>query len=222
MRIESYELREIERQTKDGVFRREFTSDALDHKHQLRLEKMAEWLKKRGKYPFNNPEELFKTADRTASATTTTTTTTPMPESIPITFAEIYDEKAKRFIAEGVISACETIGDVKDFSNYKMVCCPAHGDNNPSLKVEEVDDNYCLLHCFGGCDFKDLVNSFKEFCGEEYDEHDQPAQHDKRDESCSTGASGEEVYDYTNADGKVLYQVVKRRDVASPRRIALI
>ncbi len=34
--------------------------------------------------------------------------------------------------------------------------CPAHDDRNPSLAVSDGDDGRLLLHCFTGCDFRDI------------------------------------------------------------------
>jgi len=35
--------------------------------------------------------------------------------------------------------------------------CPAHQDNSPSLSISEGDDGRLLLHCFAGCDYRDIM-----------------------------------------------------------------
>ena len=35
--------------------------------------------------------------------------------------------------------------------------CPAHQDNSPSLSIAEGDDGRLLLHCFAGCDYRDIM-----------------------------------------------------------------
>ena len=41
------------------------------------------------------------------------------------------------------------------------VCCPAHDDQNPSLKVSEADDGKVLLHCYAGCSFDAIIGALK-------------------------------------------------------------
>jgi hypothetical protein len=38
-----------------------------------------------------------------------------------------------------------------------MARCPAHGDRTASLSVRQGDDGRILVHCFGGCEFRDIV-----------------------------------------------------------------
>lgn len=41
-----------------------------------------------------------------------------------------------------------------------MACCPAHGDNNPSMAVSASADGKILVHCFSqGCDVEDIAGS---------------------------------------------------------------
>lgn len=35
--------------------------------------------------------------------------------------------------------------------------CPAHEDRSPSLSVKECLDGHTLIHCFAGCDYKDIL-----------------------------------------------------------------
>jgi hypothetical protein len=42
-----------------------------------------------------------------------------------------------------------------------LCCCPAHADRDPSLSVSEGRDGRLLLHCFAGCDFRDVLASLR-------------------------------------------------------------
>jgi|TARA_R110002012_G_scaffold25291_1_gene84016 putative DNA primase/helicase len=43
-----------------------------------------------------------------------------------------------------------------------MCCCPAHDDKNPSLSVYDADNkDGFAVHCFAGCDWKDIKDSLK-------------------------------------------------------------
>ncbi len=43
--------------------------------------------------------------------------------------------------------------------NRWIACCPAHDDHNPSLAIAVGDDGRVLLHCFAGCDVRDIVRA---------------------------------------------------------------
>ena len=199
MKITDLEMEDIKRQTVNGVFNREYTSDGQEHEYQLRLETIAERLcKKRHLFAGSNSDDT-----NTGNS---------------ITINEIFDPKAKKFITQGVLEACESTGDVKEGNGYHMVCCPGHGDNNPSLRVKPKDDDetYCNLTCFASCSFKDIINGFKELCGD-----DVKATTSTHSEPVSQNNSGVETYDYTDADGKVLYRVIKRWDETINRKTFL-
>ena len=38
-----------------------------------------------------------------------------------------------------------------------QACCPAHPDKSPSLSVSEGQDGRVLLHCFAGCEYRDIM-----------------------------------------------------------------
>lgn len=40
-----------------------------------------------------------------------------------------------------------------------LACCPAHDDKSPSLAIRDTDDGRVLLHCFGGCDTGEILQS---------------------------------------------------------------
>ena len=37
--------------------------------------------------------------------------------------------------------------------------CPAHADENPSLSIGVGNDGRVLLHCFGGCETRDVLEA---------------------------------------------------------------
>jgi 5S rRNA maturation endonuclease (ribonuclease M5) len=68
-----------------------------------------------------------------------------------------------------------------------VALCPAHEDSTPSLSVDETDDGNLLLKCHAGCTFESIAKA--------------------------VGMGGERkpvaTYDYTDAGGELLYQVLR-------------
>ena len=44
---------------------------------------------------------------------------------------------------------------------YGMARCPCHRDRTPSLKVTDGLDGELLLHCFGGCGWRDVKDTLR-------------------------------------------------------------
>ena len=40
-----------------------------------------------------------------------------------------------------------------------LACCPAHQDRDPSLALKELSDGMVMLHCWSGCDAREIVNA---------------------------------------------------------------
>ena len=40
--------------------------------------------------------------------------------------------------------------------SYGTACCPAHDDRRPSLKIVDGENGEPILHCFAGCDWRDV------------------------------------------------------------------
>ncbi len=78
-----------------------------------------------------------------------------------------------------------------------IVCCPAHDDRNPSLSITE-RDGIVLVHCHGGCEQDAVIEKLKGIGA--WTEHQQQADHDI-----------EAVYNYTDEDRALLYQIVRKR-----------
>ncbi len=45
--------------------------------------------------------------------------------------------------------------------HYGMVPCPAHADLTPSLKVADGENGDVVVHCFGGCNWRDVKNALR-------------------------------------------------------------
>jgi putative DNA primase/helicase len=80
--------------------------------------------------------------------------------------------------------------------------CPAHEDKKPSLSIGLGDDAKVLLHCHAGCEVKDIVAAIGLT---------------EADLFCTPPAPTASptivaTYDYTDVDGKLLYQVIRRSD----------
>ena len=49
--------------------------------------------------------------------------------------------------------------NVKKIGEKQYQCtCSAHNDSKPSLSITE-EDNKILIHCFAGCDTKDILRA---------------------------------------------------------------
>ena len=46
--------------------------------------------------------------------------------------------------------------------SYGLVQCPAHADRTPSLKVVDAEDGSVTVHCFGGCDWRDVKDALRQ------------------------------------------------------------
>jgi putative DNA primase/helicase len=43
-----------------------------------------------------------------------------------------------------------------------LACCPAHEDRTPSLSVMDGKDGHVLVHCFAGCDARDVIAALRD------------------------------------------------------------
>ncbi len=55
--------------------------------------------------------------------------------------------------------SAETGHEARKSGDGFITCCPAHDDNNPSLKVSERIDGTVGIHCFAGCRPEDVLTS---------------------------------------------------------------
>ena len=77
-----------------------------------------------------------------------------------------------------------------------MAKCPAHRDHNPSLSISEVSGKV-LLHCHAGCAQSDVIEQLRVRRLWPNGEHQ------------ATSGDIEAVYEYTSADGQLLYQILR-------------
>lgn len=77
-----------------------------------------------------------------------------------------------------------------------VALCPAHSDSNPSLAIKKGKDDQPLLHCFSGCTYEDIVRALGMW-------KDAPIKEER------IRAKIVAVYDYTDENGKLVYQVVR-------------
>lgn len=79
-----------------------------------------------------------------------------------------------------------------------MTTCPAHDDRNPSLSVAPGDDGRALLHCHAGCSTRDVAAAIGLTLA------------DLCPPKAADAPTPPAVYDYHDADGVVIGQVVRK------------
>lgn len=87
-------------------------------------------------------------------------------------------------------------GLVKRDGDGWMVCCPAHNDKTPSLRIGPGEKQDVVLHCHAGCSSEQVLDAIN-MTWEDVSDH--PTQPDE-----------ERAYDYRDAYGQLVYQVVRR------------
>jgi 5S rRNA maturation endonuclease (ribonuclease M5) len=97
---------------------------------------------------------------------------------------------------------CRVLGGRKIPSGF-IAKCPAHDDKNPSLSITE-KDGQILAHCHAGCSQERVIEALKS-------RGLWPENSNTKRTICS-------AYDYTDAAGKLLYQVVRFEPKAFAQR----
>jgi hypothetical protein len=104
----------------------------------------------------------------------------------------------------------------KDGHGWKA-CCPAHDDHNPSLSVSAGTDGKILVKCWAGCHTDAVLAAMglkmSDLMGEKREEAPVPGK-GKREKGRIVAE-----YDYTDADGKVLFQVCRMDPKAFTQRV---
>lgn len=111
------------------------------------------------------------------------------------------------------------LSGVKRVGEGWKALCPAHEDRNPSLSIAVAEDGKILIHCFAGCDTPDVLSKLgldTDALSEKHSLSGKSAPSAKTTPREEDGG-GRTLYDYTDASGKLLYQVV-RVPVAGPKR----
>ena len=94
-----------------------------------------------------------------------------------------------------------------------MAQCPAHDDGRPSLSLTHKDGKGVLLHCFAGCEPGDIVAALGLSAGDLFD-----APAPTRDEWLPNRLQFVAAYDYTDANGNLVFQVLRGRDAAGGKQ----
>lgn len=90
--------------------------------------------------------------------------------------------------------------------------CPSHADSTPSLTVSQGKDGRVVVHCFAGCTTEAIVGALGMGMQDLFPAKDRSA---KRLDTYDPNVNPVLVrsYDYTDADGKLLYQACRYRTV---------
>jgi hypothetical protein len=104
---------------------------------------------------------------------------------------------------ERVTAALETAGSHRSGRDWT---CPAHDDRQASLSMAEGRDGKVVLHCHAGCRTEDVIDNLGLDWSELFPE--------RRNGKASIVAT----YDYTDADGRLLFQAVRYFPKAFKRR----
>lgn len=80
-------------------------------------------------------------------------------------------------------------------------CCPAHEDRSPSLSATIGHNGAIILHCHAGCPNDAILSALGIDYEDLYDEDRKPPAQQK--------STVVRTYDYTDPDGKLLFQVVR-------------
>src|SRR5215218_1145942 len=99
----------------------------------------------------------------------------------------------------------ERLDNVRQHNGYFMACCPAHEDHEPSLSIDEGDDGRVLLRCFAGCPTERIVASMDLTMRDLFPDNQPP----HRLALASAPRRIVATYDYHDADGQLVFQVVR-------------
>ncbi|MCI5123690.1 MAG: hypothetical protein D3925_04235, partial [Candidatus Electrothrix sp. AR5] len=76
-----------------------------------------------------------------------------------------YDREGKTMSLAETIAHALGNGKERKSGDGWLTCCPAHGDENPSLSIKDGTDNSgnpdVSIHCHAGCDFKDVKDELR-------------------------------------------------------------
>ena len=122
------------------------------------------------------------------------------------------------------VSALEGMGrKVQDHGGYWMAQCPAHDDSNPSMRIKDKGDGTASMECYAGCDFVDILKAVGFYGGKgdtpPSNGHVAPPQPRQEPPKPQPLPSGRNItaYHYHDADGKVLFVVIRRDYAGKPK-----
>jgi hypothetical protein len=101
-----------------------------------------------------------------------------------------------------VITLAKERGKVQRVGDGFTARCPAHEDDCNSLSIGEGRDGKILFRCHAGCTFDQIVNGFGIKSQQVFPPSDETSR--------TTHSPIEATYDYTNVDGELVYQIVRK------------
>ena len=90
---------------------------------------------------------------------------------------------------------------VKKITNGFQAHCPCHNDNVASLSLSETKEGKLLIYCHAGCSFENIIKAL-----------------DLPFNKVHSPSSITDIYDYIDAEGKLLYQVIRYHPKAFKQR----
>ena len=96
-----------------------------------------------------------------------------------------------------------------------MARCPAHEDGKASLSITEGKDQPVVLKCHAGCDPQDILAAI----GLTWDALCNPRDEQRQAGEWTPHGEAIAIYDYTDEDGKLLFQVCRTLDKQFPQRV---
>lgn len=110
------------------------------------------------------------------------------------------------------VDVASQLSGIRPVGDAYVARCPAHDDHNPSLSLKVDEGGKLLLHCHAGCDQQSVLDALHAT-----PEMLNPDREDRRGEWTPRGEAIA-VYPYTDADGKLLFQVCRTADKQFPQR----
>lgn len=101
-------------------------------------------------------------------------------------------------------SVLDRLKGVQESNGSYKALCPAHRDNEPSLSIKEGDDGKVLLRCFAGCTLGDVTEAIGLSLRDLFPEPSSGAHSNGK-----MHRNVAEAYDYTDAEGKLVFQTVR-------------
>jgi hypothetical protein len=103
---------------------------------------------------------------------------------------------------------------VQKRAGYWMARCPAHEDDKASLSVAAGTDQPVVLKCFAGCQVEDILKAI----GLTWEMLCNPRER-RAEKIWTPRGDAVAVYDYTDEQGELLYQVCRTADKEFPARV---
>lgn len=103
---------------------------------------------------------------------------------------------------------------VRRNGGYWMARCPAHEDGTASLSIKVGTQQPVILNCHAGCQSEDILTAM----GLTWEQVCAPREEQRKGEWTPYGEAVA-VYDYTDEDGKLLFQVLRTANKQFPQRV---